>query len=130
MQKEARDGRPYWLLTGPEESRMRVLTLTAGEGEELLPVFSFREEAELFLMLGGADGEGWRVRETRGGELLSLMSGLCRNVAGVALDPFPELGRTNLLSLVSVGRERFMQRLLQAEGASPGAGLRPVPGGC
>ncbi|ABG03688.1 hypothetical protein Rxyl_0718 [Rubrobacter xylanophilus DSM 9941] len=108
---------------------MRVLTLMTGEGE-VLPVFSFREEAELFLMLGGAGGEGWRVRETRGGELLSLLSGLCRNVAGVALDPFPELGRTSLLSLVCVGRERFVQRLLRAEGAPSGGALRPVSGGC
>lgn len=104
------------------------MTLITGEGEELLPVFSFREEAELFLRLGGA-GEGWGVRETRGGELLSLLSGLCRNVSGVALDPFPELGRTSLLSLVSVGRERFIRRLLQGEGAPSEGVLRPVPGG-
>ncbi|QYJ16913.1 hypothetical protein Rxycam_02749 [Rubrobacter xylanophilus DSM 9941] len=128
MQREARDCRPYWLLTALDESRMRVMTLITGEGEELLPVFSFREEAELFLRLGGA-GEGWGVRETRGGELLSLLSGLCRNVSGVALDPFPELGRTSLLSLVSVGRERFIRRLLQGEGAPSEGVLRPVPGG-
>jgi hypothetical protein len=45
----------YWLITNGQGD---VLTLDY-DGEELLPVFSHREEAEMFLRLGSA-GYDWR----------------------------------------------------------------------
>jgi hypothetical protein len=45
----------YWLITNGQGD---VLTLYY-DGEEMLPVFSHREEAEMFLRLGSA-GYDWR----------------------------------------------------------------------
>ena len=44
---------------------MGVLTLDPGSDEEILPVFSFEEEAETFLRLGAAETDDADVRTTR-----------------------------------------------------------------
>src|ERR687897_2458349 len=89
---------------------MEVLTIDAG-GETVLPVFSFREEVELFLRLQ-ANGADWWPRETTTGELASLLLGLCARVDKVALDPLPSLGERETIGLVSTGRRRFMRYLM------------------
>jgi hypothetical protein len=86
------------------------LTIDAG-GETVLPVFSFREEVELFLRLQ-ANGADWWPRETTTGELASLLLGLCARVDKVALDPLPSLGERETIGLVSTGRRRFMRYLM------------------
>ena len=79
---------PYWLIAKSENSRIEVLILDR-HGEEMLPVFSHEEEAEMFLRLLRGVGEDWRVRESRTGELVSVLYGLsCAGVKEVALDPF------------------------------------------
>src|ERR671910_1562910 len=40
----------WWLLARHSDSQKEVLTLTHG-GSEVLPVFSFREEAEMYLLM-------------------------------------------------------------------------------
>ena len=89
---------------------MEVLTIDAG-GETVLPVFSFREEVELFLRLQ-ANGADWWPRETTTGELASLLLGLCARVDKVALDPLPSLGERETIGLVSTGRRRFIRYLM------------------
>jgi hypothetical protein len=89
---------------------MEVLTIDAG-GETVLPVFSFREEVELFLRLQ-ANGADWWPRETTTGELASLLLGLCARVDKVALDPLPSLGERESIGLLSTGRRRFMRYLM------------------
>jgi hypothetical protein len=84
--------RPLWLIAKHDDGRMDVLTLgpdgNGEEEEEALPVFSYEEEAQAFLRLQ-ASGKGWRARETRVGELISLLYGPCRSIEKVALDPLP-----------------------------------------
>jgi hypothetical protein len=82
-----------------------VLTIECGS-EEVLPVFSFREEAVAFLGLGGYGGE-WRVKESHAGELVSVLMGLCAGVGRVALDPLPKT-----VGFVSLDREDFVRHLL------------------
>jgi hypothetical protein len=89
---------------------MEVMTIDAG-GETVLPVFSFREEVELFLRLQ-ANGADWWPRETTTGELASLLLGLCARVDKVALDPLPSLGERESIGLLSTGRRRFMRYLM------------------
>ncbi len=89
---------------------MEALTIERG-GEETLPVFSFREEAEMFLELGGFGG-GWRVRGSCAGEVVSILCGPCANVREVALDPLPEMLSERTVGLVALDRERFMMRAL------------------
>jgi hypothetical protein len=92
---------------------MEVLTTNLARGGEALPVFSFEEEANMFLRLG-ALGDDWRARETAGGELVSVLCGPCAGVDRVVLDPVPLPGSLveGLKGLLSTGREAFMRSLL------------------
>jgi hypothetical protein len=92
---------------------MEVLTANLACGEEVLPVFSFEDEANMFLRLG-AQGNDWRARETAGGELVSVLCGPCASVDRVVLDPIPLPGSLveGLNGLLSTGREAFMRSLL------------------
>lgn len=109
----------FWLVAKDGNCPVEVFTVDCG-GDEALPVFSHEEEAELFLGLGGA-GDGWRVRESSAGEIISLLFGPCAAVRSVALDPSP-LMATEMVGLVRVGRDRFVD-LIGAPGRD-----KPLPG--
>lgn len=91
---------------------MEVLTLDR-DGEEMLPVFSHEEEAEMFLRLGGA-GDAWRVHESDAWELVMVLYGPCAGAKQVALDPLPKMVAERTVGLVSLRRERFLKRLMAA----------------
>ena len=95
----------FWLVVKVEPYPMEILTFSCG-GDEALPVFSHEEEAELFLCLGGI-GEGWRVRKSSAGEVVSLLFGPCAGVGSVALDPSPVMS-SEMIGLVRLGRDRFV----------------------
>jgi hypothetical protein len=105
--------RPYWLLAKGRPGRLEVLITSLADGRRVLPVFSFEEEANLYLRLGIPGG--WRVRQTEGGELLSLLYCLCNKVELVALDPMSGDETDVMDRLVSLERERFMDVLLRKE---------------
>lgn len=106
-----RPGQASWWLIARDGPCGRLEALTVGDGNgRTLPVFGFREEAELFLHLAGpgtGDG-GWRVRESRAGELVSVLYGPCRGVRRVALDPPPEVVDGRAAGPWSMGRGRFV----------------------
>ena len=83
--------------------------------EEVLLVFSFVEEAESFLWFAMTGG-GQRVRESRCGELASVLCAPCAGVRAVALDPLPRrtLGDGTAV-LFGVERKRFLGRNLARE---------------
>lgn len=106
-------GAVYWLICdGTRPPGALVLDL-AGLGRTL-PVFSFPEEAEMFLKLGGLEERGWRVVEITAGELVSRLAGYRRaGIDLVALDPLPEmmgpaLGTT--IALVTLTLRGFARR--------------------
>ena len=117
MSKNKATRRLFWLIVTRAHGSMEVLTIDAG-GETVLPVFSFREEVELFLLLQ-AKGAEWWPRETTTGELASLLLGPCARVDKVALDPLPSLGERETIGLVSTGRRRFMRYLMGEDTAHP-----------
>ncbi len=96
----------FWLVVRHEKSQMKVLMVDYS-GEQALPVFRGQGEAEMFVWLGGAFEDDWRVRETSSGELVSILFGPCAGVRRVALDPSPGM-EAESIRLVSVGRERFV----------------------
>jgi hypothetical protein len=106
-------GPTYWLITTSQNEHREVLTLDH-DGEEMLPVFSHEEEAEMFLRLGGM-GYGWRVGKSSAHELVSVLYGPCAGVREVALDPLPEMVAEGSLELVSLLRERFIWRIVRPE---------------
>jgi hypothetical protein len=104
-----------WLIAREGDGRLEPLCVWAGAAR-VLPVFSFEEEAEMFLRLGGYDGYGWRARESSAGELVSVLCGPCKDVKGVALDPLPEMLKDGTVGLVGVGRESFLGQIFAREG--------------
>ena len=82
------------------------------DGRRVLPVFSFEEEAVLYLCLGGQGS--WQVRRTGPGELVSLLYGPCREVQLVALDPMSDVETEVMNGLVSLERGRFVDILLRS----------------
>lgn len=116
-----RRGRPWWLIASHEGGFLEVLVLWLAGGERAVAVFSFEEEAELFLRFGAGEGaepgDRWVVRQTAPGELASLLVGPLSDAGRVALDPLPgRLGGGAFLGLVSTDRERFVAGLLAAGG--------------
>ncbi len=102
--------RPYWIIAAHRGGYIEALTVEL-EGEEDLPIFSFEEEAELFLSLG-VSGEGWEVRRSGAGEILSLLHGPHSGVRGVALDPVPECCGCSLVKLLTIDKEEFENTIL------------------
>ncbi len=101
----------FWLVSGggpgrPEEP----LTVGFKDGSRALAVFSFEEEARLFLRLGS---RGWRVRVAGIGELVSMLSGPGVGAELVALDPLPQGEAEAVNRLLCVKRERFVGLLLR-----------------
>ena len=102
----------YWLLAKRRCGRLEVLTTGLADGRRVLPVFSFEEEAVLYLCLGGQGS--WQVRRTGPGELVSLLYGPCREVQLVALDPMSDVETEVMNGLVSLERGRFVDILLRS----------------
>jgi hypothetical protein len=121
----------YWLLAKRRRGRLEVLTTSLADGRAVLPVFSFEEEASLYLRHGTRDS--WQVRQTRAGELASLLFGLCSKVELVALDPISDVETDAMNTLVNLERERFMDFLLRREASVRGSQGAPqvtiAPGG-
>ena len=101
----------WWLVARHSDSQSEVLILTHG-GTEMLPVFSFREEAEMYLLTEKL-GSDWQIRETDVGELAWVLSEQCVSVRSVALDPLPSTLAEEGAELVSLGRERFVSRVVR-----------------
>jgi hypothetical protein len=93
----------WWIVSRVAGGRVEAMIAPRGGGREaLLAVFGHEEEAGMFLWsLGpGAAADGWRVGETRCGELASILCGTCGGVGGVALDPLPEMLEDGTVALV------------------------------
>ena len=114
-----------WMIVRDGEGRLEPLCVRAGTSK-VLPVFSFEEEVEMFLHLGGYDDGGWRARESSAGELISVLCGPCIDVEGVVLDPLPEMPEDGTIELVEVGRRRFVGQLLE-RGANGLVASEPSP---
>ncbi len=122
---DARVGGSHWLITKYDHSKMNALTINLGGGCEALAVFGFEEEAEMFLHFRRAAlEEGWRVRQTSAGELVSVLYGPCSTTKKVVLDPLPGVvGGEELIGILSMRRNDFLRILL---GEEP-SGLHFVP---
>lgn len=111
-------GSSYWLISKRRRGRVDIWTMGLADGRSLLPVFSFEEEATLFLSLG-VQGS-WQVRQVGAGELVSLLYGPCRGVELVALDPVSGAEAAVVNRCVSLTRKRFVDVLLRTR-----ASVRP-----
>jgi len=106
------------LIANHHNGRLGVFTLEPGSEREALPIFSFEEEAEAFLLLG-TPGAEWRARRTTAGELTSLLYGPCANVKRATLDPLPVVSGEMVFDLVGPGREDFLKNFVGGGSPSP-----------
>jgi hypothetical protein len=102
---------PYWLIARDAKKQVEVFTVDYGGEQTLLPVFSSKEEAQLFAENQLIKG-GWHARPTGIGELVSVLYGPCKSVEGVALDPPWETLSERALDLMSLSRKAFVDSLL------------------
>ena len=98
---------PFWLIVKYRVGGMEVLRTILASGEEALPVFSFEDEARMFLELGTSGC--WQVKETTAGELTSILFGPCAGVGRVVLDPLPGPCVEALTGPAGMGRDAFME---------------------
>ena len=125
MLKTKRTDRWHWIIVKHITSRMDVFTTYLRGDRKALVVFSFEEEAQMFFDLClAASKDGWKVRQTSVGELVSVLYGPCSDTKKVVLDPVPEVGREELVDLLSMHRNDFL-RFLLGEGVP--STLRLVP---
>jgi hypothetical protein len=106
----------YWVIAKDAKDglgQLELLTLDLDGTGEALPVFSFEEEAEMFLWLQRTEG-GWEVRETAPGQLVSILYGPCADVGKVMLDPLPEIGLSMQISLLGMDRNDFVESVMGA----------------
>jgi hypothetical protein len=114
--------RPLWIITRDEDGRMKALTIGPHLDDSFLALFSHAEEAEAFVCFLGDDEKqkGWRSEQTTAAELVSVLLGPCADVKGVALDPLPLEQSREMLPLVSMSRDRFLQYLLEERRGAAG----------
>jgi hypothetical protein len=103
----------YWVIAKDGFGQLEVLTVDLDGAGEALPVFSFEEEAEMFLWLQTTE-DGREVRETTPGQLVSILYGPCAHVGRVILDPLPEIGVRMQISLLGMDRNDFVESVMGA----------------
>ena len=118
----ARDdgSRGFWVVWATRGGRRGPLTVDLPGLGEAVAVFSFEEEASLYLRLRGeepSEAGGLRAMRVSGPRLLELLSGRWSGFGSVALDPMPELDAGTLLPLTTTSREGFVRSLAAREDA-------------
>jgi hypothetical protein len=109
----------YWVIAKDAKDgfgRPDLLTVDLDGTGQALPVFSFEEEAEMFLWLQTTE-DGREVRETTPEQLVSILYGPCaEDVGRVMLDPLPEIGARMQNSLLGMDRNDFVESVLRGVG--------------
>ena len=100
----------FWVIC--RGSSDEPLAVSVPETGEALAVFSFEEEADLYLMLSGAkenvsqhDLQTWPVSPNA---MLELLLSPGSNLEWVVLDPMPERGAGPMLRLACMRRDDFV----------------------
>src|SRR5215210_3840328 len=106
----------YWVIAKDAQDgfgRPDLLTVNLDGTGQALPVFSFEEEAEMFLWLQTTE-DGREVRETTPEQLVWILCGPCADVGRVMLDPLPEIGARMQNSLLGMDRNDFVESVMGA----------------
>jgi hypothetical protein len=103
----------YWVIAKDGSGWPDLLTVDLNGTGEALPVFSFEEEAEMFLWLQ-TTGDGREVTETTPGQLVWILYGPCADIGRVMLDPLPEIGARMQNSLLGMDRNDFVESVMGA----------------
>lgn len=112
--------RPLWIISCYQNNRIEVLTINpnGSGGGCYVPIFSFEEEAQMFVCLLEDDEKKkmeWSTRQTAPGELISVLHAPCAHARGVALDPLPPLPFVAFAMIPSakIKRDLFVRYLME-----------------
>jgi hypothetical protein len=115
-----RDGtQRYWVIAKDAKNakdgfgQPDLLRVDLDGAGEALPIFSFEEEAEMFIWLQTTE-DGREVRGITPGQLVSILYGPCADVGRVMLDPLPEIGARMQISLLGMDRHDFVESVMGA----------------
>ncbi len=106
----------YWVIAKDAKDgfgQPDLLTVDLDGAGEALAVFSFEEEAEMFLWLQRTE-DGREVMETTPGQLVSILYGSCADVGRVMLDPLGEIAVRMQISLLGMDRGDFVESVMGA----------------
>jgi hypothetical protein len=103
----------FWVIAKDGFGRPDLLTVDLDGTGQALPVFSFKEEAEMFLWLQTTE-DGREVREATPEQLVSILYGPCADVGRVMLDPLPEIRARMQNSLLGMDRNDFVESVMGA----------------
>src|SRR5688572_2769567 len=106
----------YWVIAKDAKDgfgQPDLLTVDLDGAGQALPIFSFEEEAEMFLWLQTTE-DGREVRETTPGQLVSILYAPCAHVRRVMLDPLPEIGVRMQISHLGMDRNDFVEPVMGA----------------
>lgn len=109
----------FWVVCEEPEDPVVPLTVGLTGLGETLPVFSFEEEALLYL--GARDTDGLRTARLPAGRLLMLLLGRWSGFGSVALDPISDLDADLAIPLTTMSRARFVRFLASYQGGGVGS---------
>lgn len=101
-----------YLIVRNDNNRLNLLTLPTESGESL-PVFSNKISAHSFLRSNGFGREGWHVRESTAGELISLLMGHIADVELVTLNPLSADAKYDTATPEIVNKRDFIGSLMR-----------------
>ncbi|CAN5795542.1 hypothetical protein BH23ACT11_BH23ACT11_10670 [soil metagenome] len=101
-----------YLIVRNDNNRLNLLSLHTDCGESL-PVFSSEIAAHAYLGSNGYREEGWHVRESTAGELISLLMGHIADVELVTVDPPSDGLEGEGITLEVVDKRDYIGSLMQ-----------------
>lgn len=110
----------FWIVTRTVRGRLQIMPTRLPGHRRAFAVFSFEEEARMFLRLSGVDPGreaegGWRIQKTDSGTLASALLHQDKREALVTLDPLTVTGAEPMNVLASIDYADFMGFLLRNE---------------
>lgn len=100
-----------YLIVRHDNNRLDLLTLPTSSGDSL-PVFRSEPAARTFLHFNRY-AEGWEVRASTAGELVSLLMGHIVEADLIAVDPPPAVSDKNLVEAEFVDKKDFIGALMK-----------------
>lgn len=100
-----------YLIVRNDNNRLNILTLPTDEGESL-PVFGNERAAQAFLR-SDLRKEGWHVRESTAGELISLLMGHVADVDLVAPNPLAIGATGETVTPEILSKKNFISSLME-----------------
>ncbi len=104
--------RRYWVIAKAGFGWLEPLAIGLDVKGRALPLFTFEEEAEMFLWFRKEE-YGWKVMETTPGQIVSILYGPCADSGTVLLNPLPEIEACARIDTVSVDRNEFVGSIIQ-----------------